>query len=66
MSSEDEKKYDKQVRRMVSRWAGAPGKAAPARSEGAVVRREDVPLPPTVGSISVQEAPREIPVKGLP
>ncbi|MDG1957258.1 MAG: FAD-dependent oxidoreductase [Candidatus Binatia bacterium] len=63
MSNEDEKKYDKQVRRMVSRWAGAPGKGAPARSEGEVLHRQDIPLPPTIGSVSVQEAPREIPVQ---
>jgi hypothetical protein len=62
MSDEEEKKYANRARRMVSRWAGAPGKPGAPPIEGEVARRSDLPQPATIGSVTVQEAPREIPV----
>lgn len=62
MSDQEEKKYASRVRRMVSRWAGAPGKRGAPPTEGEVARRRDLPQPATIGSATVQEAPREIPV----
>ena len=62
MSDEEEKKYANRARRMVSRWAGAPGKRGAPPTEGEVARRSDLPQPALIGSATVQEAPREIPV----
>jgi hypothetical protein len=62
MSDEEEKKYANRARRMVSRWAGAPRKPGAPPTEGEVARRSDLPQPALIGSVSVQEAPREIPV----
>ena len=62
MSDEEEKKYANRARRMVSRWAGAPGKPGARPTEGEITRRSDLPQPATIGSVTVQEAPREIPV----
>ena len=62
MSDEEEKKYANRARRMVSRWAGAPGKPGAPPTEGEVACRSDLPQPALIGSVTVQEAPREIPV----